>query len=71
MGYMVLGLGWPVWEAGLAMIAVGLGVIAIILVIFAFLNREGQMIAKEAFIQSCKKDWQELCDLLLFRKSRH
>jgi len=40
-------------------------------VIFAFLNREGQMIAKEAFIQSCKKDWQELCDLLLFRKSRH
>ena len=71
MSYLVLGSGWPVWKAGQAMIAIGLGVIAIILVIFAFLNREGKVIAKEAFIQSCKKDWQGLCDLLLFRKSRH
>lgn len=71
MSYLVVGLDWPVWEAGLAMIAIGLGVIAIILVIFAILNREGKMIAKEAFIQSCKNNWQGLCDLLLFRKSRH
>lgn len=71
MSYLVVGLDWPVWEAGLAMIAIGLGVIAIILVIFAILNREGKMIAKEAFIQRCKNNWQGLCDLLLFRKNRH
>lgn len=66
--YLVLGVGWPFWEAGLTMIGLGLIIAGAILLPVLFLSRKNAEVFKKAFSESWKRDCLGLLDLLLFRR---